>query len=396
MEMESYRIKTINRLAPEGLALFGPNYQVDPDENNPHGIVVRSSQVDTDDYPELLAVARAGAGVNNITVDKATENGICVFNTPGANANAVAELLFAMLGIQLRHIHEGIEFCNGLKSLDDAAISEAVESRKSAYRGVELAGKTLGVIGVGKIGVVVANGGSQRQMNVVAFEPFPAIENIHALSNNVKLTRNLGTVLQQSDIVSIHVPLNRKTQGLVNSEFLGQMKPGATLINFARGEIVEDGPVLRALDEKKLGGYITDFPNQKNLNHPGVLTSPHLGASTEESEENCACLAVSELQDYLEYGTISRSVNFPTVESIPSGSCHARLIMINRDIPGMIGFASNIIGSNNINIASYINESNGNIGYNIIDVESPLPTEVRAKIDAHPDVIRTRVIACHG
>jgi len=393
---EVFRIKTINRIAPEGLALFGPNYQVGPDVADPHGIVVRSGRVETGDYPGLLAVARAGAGVNNITVDKATQQGVCVFNTPGANANAVAELLFAMLGVVMRHIHQGVEFCKELSGLEDAAITQAVESRKAAFRGVELAGKTMGVVGTGKIGVMVANGGVQRQMKVVAFDPFPALENIHALSYDVKLTRNLGSVLQQSDIVSIHVPLNKKTHGLVNREFIAQMQPGSTLINFSRGEIVEDEAVLAALDAGKLDSYITDFPNHKNLNHPKVLTSPHLGASTEESEENCACLAVSELKDYLEYGTISRSVNFPTVESIPSGSCHARLIMINRDIPGMIGFASNIIGSNNINIASYLNESNGLIGYNIIDVESPIPDDVMAQIEAHPDVIRTRIMACHN
>jgi D-3-phosphoglycerate dehydrogenase len=304
--------------------------------------------------------------------------------------------MFAMLGVVMRHIHQGVEFCKELSGKDDAAISQAVESRKANFRGVELAGKTLGVVGAGKIGVMVANGGVQRQMKVVAFDPFPALENIHALSYDVKLTRNLGSVLQQSDIVSIHVPLNKKTQGLVNREFIAQMQPGSTLINFSRGEIVEDADVLAALDTGKLDSYITDFPNHMNLNHPKVLTSPHLGASTEESEENCACLAVSELKDYLEYGTISRSVNFPTVESIPSGSCHARLIMINRDIPGMIGFASNIIGSNSINIASYLNESNGLIGYNIIDVESPIPDNVIAEIEAHPDVIRTRIMACHN
>ena len=394
--MEPFRIKTINRIAPDGLALFGPDYLVGPDVANPHGIVVRSGKVDTGDYPELLAVARAGAGVNNITVDKATQQGICVFNTPGANANAVAELLFAMLGIMMRHIHQGIEFCKELAGLDDAAISAAVEARKAAFRGVELAGKTLGVIGVGKIGVMVANGGVQRQMNVLAFDPFPALENIHALSYDVKLSRNLGSVLQQSDIVTIHIPLNKKTRGLVNREFISQMRPGASLINFSRGEVVDDDAVLEALAGGKLEGYITDFPNHKNLGHPKMLTSPHLGASTEESEENCACLAVSELKEYLEYGTISRSVNFPTVESIPSGSCHARLIMINRDIPGMIGFASNIIGSNGINIASYMNESNGQIGYNIIDVESPVSQEVIKMIESHQDVIRTRVISCHS
>ena len=393
---EIFRIKTINRIAPEGLALFGPGFQVGPDIDNPHGIIVRSGGVDTDDYPDLLAVARAGAGVNNITVEKATQQGICVFNTPGANANAVAELLFAMLGVVMRHIHQGIDFCRELSGLDDEAITQAVESRKAKFRGIELAGKTLGVVGVGKIGVMVANGGVLRQMKVVAFDPNPSIENIHALSYDVKLTRNLGSVLQQADIVSIHVPLNKKTQGLVNREFIEQMQKGSTLINFSRGGIVDDGAVLAALDKGKLDSYITDFPNHDNLSHPRILTSPHLGASTEESEENCACLAVSELKNYLEYGTISRSVNFPTVESIPSGSCLARLIMINRDIPGMIGFASNIIGSNGINIASYLNESNGLIGYNIIDVESPIPPDVTTQIENHPDVIRTRIMPCHS
>ncbi|MDX1776581.1 MAG: NAD(P)-dependent oxidoreductase, partial [Desulfobulbales bacterium] len=197
--MEPYRIKIINRIAPEGLALFGADFQVGADTAAPQGIVVRSGRVNTDEYPGLLAVARAGAGVNNITVARATEQGICVFNTPGANANAVAELLFAMLGIMMRHIHEGIKFCQELAGLDDAAINEAVELKKAAFRGAELAGKTLGVVGVGKIGVMVANGGVQRQMQVVAFDPFPALENIHALSYDVKLTRNLGAVLQQSD-----------------------------------------------------------------------------------------------------------------------------------------------------------------------------------------------------
>jgi D-3-phosphoglycerate dehydrogenase len=395
MDMEKFRIKTMNKIAQEGLALLDEEFLVDPDEKNPHGILVRSSQVETDAYPELLAVARAGAGVNNITVDKATEHGICVFNTPGANANAVAELLFTMLGIWMRNIHQGIEFCKGLASLQDEAVTEAVEARKAAVRGVELAGKTLGVIGIGKIGVRVANGGLQRQMEVIAFDPYPALENIHALSYEVKLARTLGEVIQKADIITVHVPLNKKTSGYINKEIVAQMRHGAILINFARGPVVDDQAVLAALDEGHLSGYLTDFPSHMNINHPKVLVSPHLGASTEESEENCACLAVSELKDYLRYGTIGRSVNFPTVESIPSGACHARFIMINTDIPGMIGYASNIIGKNGINIASYMNESNGSIGYNIIDLEASIPPAVVAEIEAHPDVIRTRILACH-
>lgn len=394
--MESLRIKTLNQIAPEGLALFGNRYVVGPDVELPHGIVLRSALLDTADYPSLLAVARAGAGVNNITVGQATSQGICVFNTPGANANAVAELFFIMLGIWGRNIHQSIDFCRRLAGRDEETISREVEARKAAFRGVELAGKTLGVVGLGKIGVRVANGGIHHQMRVIGFDPFPSFENIHALSPEVKLARSPAEVTADVDFISIHVPLNNKTRGMVNGSFLRQLRPGTVLINYARGPIVEEASVLAALDEGRLAGYLTDFPSQALLQNPKVLATPHLGASTEESEENCARLAVQELIGYLEYGTVGRSVNFPTAETIPASTCHSRFIMINRDIPGMIGFASQIIGANGINIASYLNESNGDIGYNIIDLEAPIPEEVVAEIEAHPDVIRTRTIPCLG
>lgn len=391
--MEQFRIKTLNRIAPEGLGLFGERYLIDSEEKNPQGIVVRSAPVDTGDFPELLAVARAGAGVNNITVDKATAQGICIFNTPGANANAVAELVFTMLGIWVRNIHRGLDFCRGQAGKSDEEISRAVEQEKAVFRGVELAGKTLGVLGLGKIGVLVANGGLQRQMEVIGFDPYPALENIHLLSPDVILARSLTEVLKKADILSLHVPLNKKTRGIINKAFLKQMKPGATLINYARGPIVDEEAVLKSLDSGHLDGYLTDFPSAAMVQHSKILTSPHLGASTEESEENCACMAVKELKAYLEYGNIARSVNFPTTESIPSGNVHTRFIMINKDIPGMIGFASHIIGANKINIVSYLNESNGNVGYNIIDLEAPIDKVVIDQIEANPDVIRTRIIS---
>ncbi len=392
--MESFRIKIIDKIAPEGLALLGDRYEVGPDIRDPQGIIVRSSPLDTDLFPGLQAVARAGAGVNNITVDRATDRGICVFNTPGANANAVAELVFTMLGVWVRNIHKGLAFCSRQSGLTSEELNRVVEAEKSRFRGVELAGKTLGVIGLGKIGVLVANGGIQRQMRVIGFDPFPALENIHVLSPEVTLARSLGEVIKCADILSLHLPLGSKTRGFVNQELLGQMVPGALLVNYARGPVVDEPAVLAALEKGRLSGYITDFPTASNINHPKILVSPHLGASTEESEENCALLAVKELKGYLEYGTVVRSVNFPTTESIPSGNCHTRFIMINRDIPGMIGFASHAIGERGINIASYLNESNGIIGYNIIDLEGPVPPDLVTEIESHPGVIRTRIISC--
>lgn len=390
--MHLYRIKTINKIANEGLSLFGDGYKIDPKEKNPHGIIIRSSPVDTTLYPDLIAVARAGAGVDNITVEKATEHGICVFNTPGANANAVVELVFTMLGIWMRNIHRGINFCQQQVGKDDEEIKKSVEKEKSAFRGAELAGKTLGIIGLGKIGVLVANSGIQRHMKVIGFDRYPSIGNIHILSPEVSFVSSLRDIIKKADILSIHIPLNNKTKGYINAQILKRMKKGAILINYSRGPIIEENDVLTSLDNEHLGGYITDFPSSALVQHPRVLASPHLGASTEESEENCAVMAVKELKAYLEYGNITQSVNFPNAESIPSDNVHTRMIMINRDIPGMIGFTSHIIGENGINIASYLNESNGTIGYNIIDLESPIPESVIAQIEANPNVVRTRVI----
>lgn len=390
--MERYRIKIVNTIAQEGLDLLDRSYKWGPDMENPDGIIVRSSPVDTELYPSLAAVARAGAGVNNITVDNATKRGICIFNTPGANANAVAELVFVMLGICARKVHLGAEFCRTLGGLDTGKMNELVEQQKGKFKGFELAGKTLGVIGLGKIGVRIANGGTSRQMKVIGFDPYPALENIHALSADVLLARSIKEVLHNADIITVHVPLGDKTRGFINHKMVDQFKPGVILMNYSRGPVVDQESVLNGLKNGKIQNYITDFPSPEMVAHPQVICTPHLGASTEESEEQCACMAVKELKDYLEYGTISHSVNFPTAESIPSDSVHTRLIMINRDIPGMIGFTSQVIGAHGINIASYINESNGKIGYNIIDLESVISSEVLAEIEANDDVIRTRVI----
>ena len=390
--MTKYKIKIMNKVAAEGLALFDEKFQLGGDEAQPDGIVVRSSPVNTDKFPGLLAVARAGAGVNNITVDRATEQGICIFNTPGANANAVAELVFVMAGLGVRHIHGAMDFCQELRGLDDQEITARVEAGKARFRGHELAGKTLGVLGLGQIGVRVANRGVRQGMKTLGFDPMPALENIHRLSAEVLISRNMKEVVAQADVLTIHMPYNDKTHGLINAEVLAGLPEGAILLNYARGEIVDNRAVLEALDSGRLRCFITDFPDSLVLAHSRVIATPHLGASTAESEEHCARMAVRELKDYLEYGTVSRSVNFPTAESIPGDSVHTRLIMINRDVPGMIGFASQILGARSLNIASYLNESNGRIGYNIIDLEAPVAPDVLAELNGHQDVIRTRII----
>jgi D-3-phosphoglycerate dehydrogenase len=390
--MDTYRIKIIDNIVREGISLFTDRYRVSPAEKDPQGIVVRSSQVDLDAYPHLLAVARAGAGVNNIPVDLASDRGICVFNTPGANANAVVELVFTMLGTWLRHTYQGIQFSQSLAGLTGTELKRVVEKQKKQYSGVEMAGKTLGVVGLGKIGVQVANTGVHHKMQVIGYDPYPVMDNIHQLSPEVELTHARAELLAKADFVSIHVPLNKSTRGLVGEDFFAGMRKGSLLLNFARGEIVDEDDLLEALTTGKLDGYVTDFPSEKIIGHDSILISPHLGASTTESEENCACMAVQELKGYLEYGNITHSVNFPNVESTPTVKVKTRLIMINRDVPGMIGVVSNILGRHDINIMSYDNKSNGTIGYNIIDCATPVPEHVVAEINANEGVIRTRVI----
>ena len=391
--MKQFRIKTINAIAKEGLKLFSERFAVNAEEENPEGIVVRSSKVDLTAFPELLAVARAGAGVNNIPVDEATEKGICVFNTPGANANAVVELVYTSLGIWLRNVEKSIEFCQGLTGMNDEEINREVEARKKKFKGEEMAGKTLAVFGLGKIGVGVANAGLQHGLRVLGFDPFPALDNIHHLAPDVVLARSRKEALADADFISIHMPLNKNTRNYVtDKDFLEFVKDGAVLINYARGPIVDEDAILAALASGKLRGHISDFPSVKFLGHEKILLTPHLGASTSESEENCATMAVKELKNYLEFGNIVHSVNFPNIETIPTVDVHTRLTVINRDQPGMIGMISNILGDEKINIMNYTNKSNGTVGYNIIDCAGPVPEEVHAKIAQQEGVLRVRII----
>jgi len=391
--MSVYKIKKINNIAQEGLKLFSDKFEVSSDEQNPDGIILRSSPLDVDDYSTLLGVARAGAGTNNINVDRATERGICVFNTPGANANAVVDLVFPMLGVWKRNIYLGVDFCKSLATMDPDKVNGEVEARKAAFKGEEISGKTLGVVGLGQIGVRLANGGIHRHMKVNGFDPAPALSNIHQLSPEVRICRSLGDAVGDADMVSLHLPLTDQTRNIVNSDFIGRMKKGAVLVNYSRGPIVDEEAIITALDGGYLEAYLCDFPTPALVRHKKVLTTPHLGASTSESEENCATMAVKEMSNYLKYGNVAHSVNFPNIESTPSDTVQSRLIVINRDVPGMIALVSNIFGDHNVNIASYLNQSNGKVGYNIIDVESAIPPVVIETIEKNQDVIRTRKIS---
>lgn len=390
--MSVYRIKKINTIAQEGLRHFSNKFAVSAEEAAPDGIILRSAPLNVDDYPTLLAVARAGAGTNNINVARATEKGICVFNTPGANANAVVDLIFPMIGVWKRNIYRGIEFCRSLATMEPGMVNGEVEARKSAFKGEEISGKTLAVVGLGQIGVRLANGGVFRHMKVNGFDPAPALANIHQLSPEVRICRSLSDAVGDADVVSLHLPLNDSTRHLVDKEFVARMKKGAVLVNYSRGPIVDEQAVIEALDSGYLEAYLCDFPTPALVRHPKVLATPHLGASTSESEENCATMAVNELSNYLKYGNVVHSVNFPNIESTPADRIHSRLIVINRDVPGMIAFVSNTFGSHGINIASYLNQSNGTVGYNIIDVECVIPAAVVKEIEENHDVIRTRVI----
>jgi D-3-phosphoglycerate dehydrogenase len=349
--------------------------------------------IQTNDYPTLLAVARAGAGVNNISIKEATDQGVCVFNTPGANAKAVAELVFIMLGMYARQVNKALSFCRTLVTFNDVDIPHLVEKRKSQFTGFEIAGKTLTVIGLGKIGVLVANAGIEHGMNVIGFDAFPTLSNMHQLSPKVVIAKRLEDALAKADVLSVHVPLNEKTKHMIGASQLSHMKSGVILMNYAREGIYDDDAVIQALDRGKVKAYITDFPSQKLLENEAVMCTPHLGASTNESEENCAVMAVKQLKNYLEYGVVSNSFNFPTVEAYPHQATINRLVVISQDVPNMIAKITSVFGEADINIQSYTNESNGTIGYNLVDVATTIPDEVAEKVRALPQVLQARVIA---
>ncbi len=389
----AFKVKTMNKISQKGLVLLGDKYDVSDEQGAPEAIIVRSAKVTTADYSDLLAVARAGAGTNNVTVAEAAAQGVCVFNAPGANANAVSELVFTGLGMAVRNVPQALQFAETLKSWDDdAAMNKEMEGKKSSFSGVELTGRRMAVVGLGKIGVLVANAASARGMSVIAYEPYPNPDNMHLLNPNVEYVAELGAALKSADFVSVHVPLMDATKGLLNTESLSVVNDGCILSNFARGPVVDNTAVLALLESGKLKKYVNDFPTQELLANENCICLPHLGASTSEAEENCATMVVAQLKDYMEYGIVKNSVNFPTIGAYPAPSAKTRVIVINNDVPNMIADVTKTFGDAGLNIHSFKNESNGKVGYNMIDVEVEVSADVVTKLEAVANVLRVRVI----
>ncbi|HEU5114879.1 MAG TPA: 3-phosphoglycerate dehydrogenase family protein [Candidatus Paceibacterota bacterium] len=386
------RIRVLNAISEKGLRLFNDGYAVGKETADPDALIVRSAPVDVTVFPGLHAVARAGAGVNNINVAEATKHGIAVFNTPGGNANAVAELVFAVLGAEARNLGQAIHFAKTAEGSTDAELAKFIEKGKGRYSGFELAGKTLAVIGLGKIGVLVANAGVAKGMRVVGHDAFPTMANMHRLDARVEIGKTVEDAIAGADIVSLHVPLVPETQNLIGEKAISSMKNGAILVNYARDGIVDDRKAIEALGSEKLALYISDFPTKALIACPKVVCTPHLGASTAEAEENCAVMAVRALKDYLELGTVVNSVNFPALELRPRHGAVSRLAVVNRDKPDMIGAVAHTLGKAGINIQALANESNGTIGYSLADFECEIPEAVLREISKIDGVLKVRYL----
>lgn len=384
-------IRTYNKIAEEGLNILRRRgHEVGPDIENPDGIIVRSAKLHEVEFgTNLTAIARAGAGVNNIPVERCTEAGIVVFNTPGSNANSVKELVIAALMLSSRKI---IDACNWVQSLDASAtdVSKEVEAQKSAFAGPEVAGKKLGVVGLGKIGVMVANAAEALGMEVIGFDPFLSVESAWGLSRSVERATSLENLAASVDYLTVHAPLNDGTRGLIDKDVLARAKKGLRILNFARGGLVDTAAVREALANGTIDRYVTDFPDNETIGVPGVIAIPHLGASTPEAETNSAVMAARQLADVLESGTIRNSVNFPSCEF--EFDAAARILITNRNVPNMVGQITTILAETGINIADMLNRHKNELAYNIIDVDSPVPAEVMERLQTIDGVIRLRYI----
>lgn len=388
----TYRILTLNQISNRGLSrLPRDRYEVGSKVAQPDAILLRSA--DLHGYTvarEVRAIGRAGAGVNNIPVEQMSRRGIPVFNTPGANANAVKELVLAGLLLAARNIASAWLFARGLEG-DDEAIEAAVEKGKKSFVGFELPGRTLGVVGLGAVGVEVANSALALGMKVVGYDPQLTVQRAWQLSSNVEQALSLDDLFSRADAVSVHVPLNAHTQKLVNAARLALMKRDATLLNFARAGIVDGAAVLAALDAERLHAYVCDFPSRTLKDHPRVITLPHLGASTLEAEENCAVMVVEQLRDFLENGNIKNSVNYPEAV-LPRVPNTTRLSVANLNVPNMVGQISTCLASRGINIADLLNKSRGEYAYTLIDVDGTVGEELLEKIRSIEGVLTARFV----
>ena len=381
-----FNILTLNNIAEVGLEQLGANYTITDDEKaDADGIVLRSFKMHDMELPKSLkAVARAGAGVNNIPIDKCTEKGIVVFNTPGANANAVKELVIAGLLLSSRDIVEGIEWARTLNGDD---IDKQVEKGKSHFAGNEIMGKTLGVIGLGAIGILVANAAIALGMDVIGYDPYLSVGNALKLSDKVKVVKDTSALYAKSDYVTVHVPLTESTKHSINAEALAQMKDGVKILNFARGGLVNDEDVKAAIASGKVSKYVVDFPGASAVSENGILAIPHLGASTEESEDNCAVMACQEIADYLENGNISNSVNFPNCSL--QRSYGGRLTIIHKNVPNAIAKYTDVIS---VNISDMINASRGDVAYTIINTDESVSDDIIEKLNSMDNVLLARKI----
>lgn len=385
-----YNIQTLNKISKKGLAVLDANYTCADEIENPDGIILRSFKMHDMELPaSLRAVARAGAGVNNIPIDKCTEQGVVVFNTPGANANAVKELVIAGLFLASRGIVQGIEWAKTLIGEGDA-VSSLVEKGKSNFVGPEIEGKTLGVVGLGAIGVRVANAAHHLGMDVVGFDPYLSVDAAWNLTRFAHKANSLDELLEKADYITIHVPATANTKGMFNSEAFAKMKKGARLLNFSRGELVDEPDVQAALENGDVTCYVTDFASEALLKNEKVICMPHLGASTPESEENCAVMAAKEIKDFLENGNITNSVNFPNCDM---GKVHgARVTVLHKNVPSMIKNITDVFASKGVNIENMLNKSKGDNAYTMIDIAGRCEQSLADEIAANPDVIKVTIL----
>jgi D-3-phosphoglycerate dehydrogenase / 2-oxoglutarate reductase len=388
-----FRIQTFNAISDRGLSRLDPaGFVVGPDVEQADAYLLRSHKLHGADFPDsLLAVARAGAGYNNIPVDQLTKRGVVVFNTPGANANAVKELVAAGLFLSARGIYGGIRYVQSLTGVTDTAeLSKRLEKEKKRFAGTEVAGKTLGVIGLGAIGSMVANMALELGMRVIGFDPAISVEAAWRLSSRVEKVESLQALLGEVDYLTVHVPANEHTTGLLNAELLESIKPGARLLNFAREQVVDVAAVLAALDSGRLSRYVTDFPGPELFGRDDCLLLPHIGASTQEAEENCAVMAADELIAYLVDGNIVNSVNFPNTHMRRNGG--SRITFCNENVPRVLGSVLSVLADRDINIIDMVNRSRGDIAYNIIDTETAPDSPTLDAIRQADGVIRLRMV----